>query len=46
MICRMLIQLIENGDPVQRQVMLEPTLVIRESSSINGQATIALLGGK
>jgi LacI family transcriptional regulator len=38
MICRMLIQLIENGDPVQRQVMLEPTLVIRESSGVNGHA--------
>jgi LacI family transcriptional regulator/LacI family purine nucleotide synthesis repressor len=32
MICCMLIQLIKNGDPVQRQVMLEPTLVIRQSS--------------
>jgi len=32
MICRMLIQLIRNGNPVQRQVVLEPTLVIRESS--------------
>ena len=32
MICRMLIQLIKNDNPVQRQVMLEPTLVIRESS--------------
>jgi LacI family transcriptional regulator len=45
MICRMLIQLIKNGDPVQRQVMLEPTLVIRESSGINGQATAAPLRG-
>jgi LacI family transcriptional regulator len=32
MICRTLIQLIRNENPVQRQVMLEPTLVIRESS--------------
>jgi LacI family transcriptional regulator len=32
MICLMLIQLIRNENPVQRQVMLEPTLVIRESS--------------
>lgn len=32
MICRMLIQLIRNENPVQRQVILEPTLVIRESS--------------
>jgi len=32
MICRTLIQLIKNGEPVQRQVMMEPTLVIRESS--------------
>lgn len=46
MICCMLIQLIENGDPVQRQVMLEPTLVIRESSGVNGQPTVASLGGE
>jgi LacI family transcriptional regulator len=32
LICRTLIQLIRNENPVQRQVMLEPTLVIRESS--------------
>jgi hypothetical protein len=32
MICRTLIQLIRNKNPVQRQVMLEPSLVIRESS--------------
>ncbi len=32
MICRMLIQLIKNEEPVQRRVMLEPALVIRESS--------------
>jgi LacI family transcriptional regulator len=46
MICRMLIQLIKNGDPGQRQVMLEPTLVIRESSGINGRATAAPLRGE
>jgi LacI family transcriptional regulator len=32
MICRTLIQLIRNENPVQRQAMLEPTLVVRESS--------------
>jgi LacI family transcriptional regulator len=46
MICRTLIQLIKDGDSVQRQVMLEPTLVIRESSGANGQVTVAALESK
>jgi LacI family transcriptional regulator len=46
MICRTLIQLIRNENPVQHQVMLEPTLVIRESSGVNGQATTDTLGSE
>ena len=46
MVCRMLIQLIKHEDLAQRQVMLEPTLVIRESSGVNGRATVASLGGE
>ncbi|MFB0537149.1 MAG: substrate-binding domain-containing protein, partial [Anaerolineae bacterium] len=46
MVCRMLIQLIKNQDPDQRQVMLEPGLVIRESSGLNGPATVAPQGGE
>jgi LacI family transcriptional regulator len=46
MICRTLIQLIKNGDPVQRQIMLEPTLVIRESSGVNAQPTVPPQGGE
>jgi LacI family transcriptional regulator len=46
MICHMLIQLIKNGNPVQRQVILEPTLVIRGSSGVHGQAPVAALGGE
>ena len=46
MICRTLIQLIRNENPVQRQVMLEPTLVIRESSGVHRQATVAPQGGE
>jgi len=44
MICHMLIQLIKNENPVQRQIMLEPTLVARGSSGVHGQATVAALG--
>lgn len=46
MICHMLIQLIKNENPIQRQVMLEPTLVIRGSSGVYGQANVAALGGE
>jgi LacI family transcriptional regulator len=46
MICRTLIQLIKNGELVQRQVMMEPTLVIRESSGVNAQAIVAPLRGE
>jgi len=46
MICRTLIQLIQNENPVQRQVMLGPTLVVRESSGVGGQATTDALGSE
>ena len=39
MICSMLIQVIHGEKLAERHILLEPTLVVRESSGVGGQAT-------
>jgi len=39
MICSMLIQVIHGEELAERHILLEPTLVVRESSGVGGQAT-------
>lgn len=46
MICSMLIQVIHGEQLAERHILLEPTLVVRESSGVNVQATVAALEGK
>ncbi len=46
MICSMLIRLIRGEELTERHILLEPTLVIRQSSGVNGQVPIAAPEGR
>jgi LacI family transcriptional regulator len=45
-ICSMLIQVIHGEELAERHILLEPTLVVRESTGVGGQATADTLGSE